>query len=60
MNTLFIKKNEIRLVEEIKKDWKTAMGFYDDFEKRYNHFVDQVNGEAKETILPSLSPALEP
>lgn len=53
------KRNEITIEEEIKKDWKTAMGYYDDFEKRYNHFVDQVNGEFKETILPSLPPAQE-
>ncbi|PWB52878.1 MAG: hypothetical protein C3F06_07290 [Candidatus Methanoperedenaceae archaeon] len=53
------KNGEIKISEEIKKDWKTAMGYYDDFEKRYNHFVNQVNGEFKETILPSLPPAQE-
>ena len=52
-------KNDIKIDEQIKKDWKTAMGHYDDFEKRYNHFVDEVNREFGETILSVLPPAKE-
>ncbi len=53
------KEKDIELNEKRKKDWKIAMGYYDDFEKRYNHFVGEVNGEFKETILSGLPPAQE-
>lgn len=52
-------KNEIKIDKEITNDWKTAMRYYDHFEKRYNQFVDEVNGKFKETILPSIPPAQE-
>lgn len=51
--------NQIKINEKRKKDWKIAVGYYDDFEKRYNHFVGEVNGEFKDTILSGLPPAQE-
>ena len=50
------KTNSIQIKDPIKQDWKTALGYYDDFEKRYNNFLAKVNGEFKGKIIPGRIP----
>lgn len=50
------KTKSIQINDARKHDWKTALGYYDDFEKRYNNFLDKVNGEFKAKIIPGRIP----
>jgi hypothetical protein len=52
-------ENKIEINEGRKKDWETAKGYYDDFEKRYNDFIDEVNinREIGDIELSGLPPA---
>ncbi len=58
-------KPQAQIKPNLKENWRIAMGHYDDFEKRYNHFVGKVNSAFRNNlsmdseILGGIHPARE-
>lgn len=56
---------EAEIEPNLKENWRIAMGHYDDFEKRYNHFVGKVNSAFSDNnamereVLGGIPPARE-
>ncbi len=48
-----------KIDEEIKKEWRATMEYYDFFINQYNEFGEEVNREFNEPVLGTVAPAQE-
>lgn len=51
------KEPPIVIENSLREEWRIAMGYYDDFEKRYNHYVERVNAAFNRSVLSGIPPA---